>query len=118
MRAAALLVLLSLASACERERATVRILGATATRLPDRRLAVDVDVEAHEGLGGNLGRYCVGVAWPFVATFDNQCASDLEDGDTKSLHFVSERTDHPAGLIRVRAFTSVETGALDIDAPP
>jgi hypothetical protein len=105
---------------CEPERATVRILGASISREAEtKKLVVDVDVEAHEGLGNNVGHYCVSVQWPFDPKYTDKCASDLEDGDTKSLRFVSEKTDHkPGELVRVRAFTSVQTGGVDLNAPP
>lgn len=116
MRRYALFLLLL---ACEPERATVRITDASVVRDDQRRLVVDVDVEAHEGLGKNLGRYCVSIQWPGETDYLDRCDTDLEDGDTKTVRFVSEREDYVIGaLIRVRAFTSVQTGGVDLNAPP
>jgi hypothetical protein len=88
--------------------ATVLVVAARPSRDPDNRVAVEVEVEAVEQAGGSVGRYCVSVHWfspGFNPTTEVQrfyqgeldwieaCASDLEDGDRRTVRLVSNRTD-------------------------
>lgn len=96
---------------CDGPGASLRILAARASREPDGRVAVEIDLLASEGLGGNVGTYCT------RATFDGQpdpvevCAADLEDGDTKTVRLTSESTALRAGAeIKLR----VRVAAVDV----
>ena len=112
MRAApALLLLLGAVVACDHV-STIRVLDARTFRLPDGRVATDVELEAAEQGGGNAGQYCVSVHW-FNPPFDSRtlersyyegeldstevCDDDLSDGDQRTFRLVSTKFDLPPG---------------------
>lgn len=93
--------------ACERPSQVV-IRNVIAYRGADNRVIVDVELEGVEQSGRAVGPYCVSVHW-FVAGLDpgafepqlryfgeidhaTQCASDLGDGDRRTMRFVSNET--------------------------
>jgi hypothetical protein len=113
MRALPLLFLASLplALACDHV-STIRILDARTTRLPDGKVATDVQLEAAEQAGESAGQYCVSVHW-FNPPFDSRtlersfyegeldstqaCDADLSDGDQRTWRLVSNRADLAVG---------------------
>jgi hypothetical protein len=115
-------VVLGLCGCGDDPRASLEITSVRAMRVSDvdRRVVVDVDSEASEGLGGSIGYYCVSVLFPFSEDYVDQCGSDLQDGDTRSFSFVSERADLPGGSnIRVQARVGKkQTGLEDLPTPP
>ncbi len=105
MRAARLLLGISIivgALACDEPRASIEIADARAFRTPDQRVGVDVDVVAHEGLGKNIGMYCTRVTFSGQENPAEVCAADLEDGDTKTIRFVSDKWIAPGAGIAIR----------------
>jgi hypothetical protein len=88
--------------ACEAPRAGIEIEEVTASRDPFRKVVVDVVIRAREGLGGNIGNYCARATFPGQSEPVETCASDLEDGDTKALRFVSESEVAEGSTIAVR----------------
>ncbi|MBX3189837.1 MAG: hypothetical protein KF819_22620 [Labilithrix sp.] len=132
MRRIALALAPFVLAACERP-SQVLLLGANPYRDADGRVVVDVDVEGVEQSGGSVGLYCVSVHWFPPGVFRGQpaahryfgevdhvvlCATDLGDGDRRTVRLPSTRTDLPPGMparvqIRLdRAYTTQE-----IDAP-
>lgn len=77
-------------TACDDTGASLQITGARAHRAADRRVVVEVDLLASESLGGNIGTYCTRVTFSGQEAPAEQCSADLEDGDTKTVHLVSE----------------------------
>lgn len=96
------LLLPLLGIACSDPRASLKIDTTAMTRDTERRVVVDVELTASEGLGGNIGAYCVRVTFAGQSAFREQCAADLEDGDRKKLRFVSDGAVPPQGAIFVR----------------
>jgi hypothetical protein len=89
-RALVATALLGLAS-CSGARASIEIEDARSGRVNlavNRHVYVDVDLLAHDQLGGNIGQYCVTV---FFTGFPNPdvCAEDLSDGDRKTMRLES-----------------------------
>jgi hypothetical protein len=81
---------------CDEPRAALEITDARAFRAPDRRVVVDVDLVAYEGLGKNVGTYCTRVTFAGQDKPAEECSADLEDGDTKTVRLMSE-LDLPEG---------------------
>lgn len=95
---------------CEGPHASVDITDARVSRDAARHVVVEIDLEAQENLGGNIGTYCVRVTFTGQTDYREECRADLEDGDTKTVRFVSNG-DLPVGaqiVVRVRL------GATDI----
>ncbi|MBX3201129.1 MAG: hypothetical protein KF894_23525 [Labilithrix sp.] len=91
--------------ACDETGASLKITGARVHRAEDARLVVDVDLVASESLGGNIGWYCTRATFAGQAEPVEQCAADLEDGDTKTVRLVSTSDrifDGAAISVRVR----------------
>ncbi len=99
-------------SACSHG-ATIRILDARAFRGGDKRVAVDVDLEAVEQGGAGAGAYCVSVHWfnvgfnplteplrAYPGELDSveHCAKDLGDGDRRTIRLVSNVATLVTGL--------------------
>ena len=111
MHVARHLVLLALGlGACDGPGASVQITDADAYRAPDRRVVVEVDLLAHESLGGNIGVYCTRVTFAGQDNPVEECSADLEDGDSKTVRLVSEREIPPEAAITVR----VRLGRVDV----
>jgi hypothetical protein len=121
-------------AACEDRGARISIEEVRVHRAPEARVVVDVDVLGVERGGGNVGAYCVTAHFlnPVVnpaflpartryveeLEFQDACASDLEDGDTRAFRFVSERTDLPPGApVRVQARVSRDVDIHDARIP-
>lgn len=85
-------VLLLLLAACSGTLAQIEIRDVRVARVSDtdRHVAVEVDVRATEGGGGNLGRYCVDVSFPGDSVLQRVCQQDLTDGDVRTIRLVSE----------------------------
>lgn len=95
--------------ACDAPRATVGVTDARASRDAAGRVVVVVELQASEGLGGNVGSYCVRVSFAGEADRED-CRADLEDGDTVTLRFVSSGALPAGAAIGVR----VRLGAVDV----
>jgi hypothetical protein len=54
----------------------------------NRHIFVDLDLLAHDQLGGPVGQYCASVVIPFQETA-HACANDLSDGDRKTFRIES-----------------------------
>jgi hypothetical protein len=100
-------------AACEKETgASLEITGARVARASEGRVVVEVDLLASEAMGGNVGIYCtratfaVGDRPPIV----EQCAADLEDGDSKTVRLVSDQAIAPRTGVAVR----VRLGRVDV----
>ncbi len=90
----------------------VRILDARVTRDAENHVVADVQLEAAEKGGGNVGHYCVSIHYFVVGTVQSVgyqtypgeldaaelCDDDLSDGDQRFVRLVSTRTDLGAGL--------------------
>jgi hypothetical protein len=90
MRPALLILSIAVGAACADAGASIAIEDARAIRLPDGRVAVDIDVAAKERQGGNVGTYCAAATFTGQARVVEQCYADLEDGDRKTLRLVSD----------------------------
>jgi hypothetical protein len=113
MRAFLVLFLL----ACEAPRAGVEIEEVTASRDAARKVVVDVVIRAREGLGGNIGNYCAQATFPGQSEPVEICASDLEDGDTKALHFVSANDVAEGSIIAIRVRHEHRDRGANVVAP-
>jgi hypothetical protein len=92
------IIALSLCSSCtDVPNVNIDITDARAFRGDAGRVVVDVDLIAREALGGSIGVYCTRVTFPGETSFHETCAADLSDGDTKTMRFVSDKTDIPKG---------------------
>ena len=107
-----------LAIACNDARAGVDVTDVRASREPDQRIAVDVDLVAHEGLGGPLGTYCTRVDFPWQPRPAEVCKADLHDGDTTTIRLVSDLTLAPGAPIHVRVRHFGVDHTRDLAAPP
>lgn len=85
-------LLLLLLSACSGTLAQIEIRDVRVARVSDtdRHVAVEVDVRATEGGGGNLGRYCIDVDFPGDTVIQRVCQQDLTDGDVRTVRIVSQ----------------------------
>jgi hypothetical protein len=95
---------------CEDPGAALEITGARAARTPDKRVTVEIDLVASEGLGKNIGIYCTRVTFAGQEKPAEECKADLEDGDTKTVRLVSEKDLPDGAAIAVR----VRLGNVDI----
>lgn len=111
------LALLLLTCACNDPGATLEITDIRTGRLPDRRVLVDIDVLAHEFLGDNIGTYCTRMTFTGEPNFVEHCSADLEDGDTKTIRFISERDLPPGALLTVRIRLGKQETRRDLAAP-
>jgi hypothetical protein len=110
---------------CDDPGAALRITDAHASRNPDGRVAVEVDLEAHEAGGRNIGIYCVRVTFTAespqelpLSVFHEECRTDLRDGDTKTTRLVSDRGDLPEGdPIHIRVRLAATDIGRDLAAP-
>jgi hypothetical protein len=103
---------LAAASCADDPGAALEIVDARSARDPGtRRVSVDVDLRARESLGGNIGVYCVRTTFAGQAEPRETCAADLEDGDLKTLRFVSDGEVAAGAAIQVRA----RLGATDAE---
>jgi hypothetical protein len=138
MRALATLLLSAAAAlgllACD-QGATVLVLDARPSRAADRRVVVDVQLEAVEPGGRNVGWYCVSIHWfnfgfdpatppagRYVGELDflEQCADDLRDGDQRTFRLVSHNTDLVKGMparVQVRRGKGEAIDTMGIIAP-
>jgi hypothetical protein len=78
--------------ACSGPRATIEIEDARSMFLGDgtHKVVVEVDVLAHEQLGGNIGQYCTSVTYTGQTDIAQVCYQDLSDGDRRTVRLVSE----------------------------
>lgn len=103
--------------------ANIDITDARAFRGEGGRVVVDVDLIAREGLGGNIGVYCTRVTFPGEALgrYHETCAADLSDGDTKTMRFISDKTDIPKDAqiaVAVRLAIQNNNAGRLLGAPP
>lgn len=85
---------------CTDPGASIEVEDARSARGADRRVLVDIDVLAREGLGGNIGVYCTRVGFTRrtgAVERHESCASDLSDGDTRTIRVISDDADLAAG---------------------
>ena len=68
----------------------------------------EVDLLAHDQLGGKVGIYCTQVTFPGETPIE-ACDADLEDGDRRTIRWVSLGTPAPGGLVNMR----VRLGSVD-----
>jgi hypothetical protein len=115
--------------------AAVVVDDVSATRLPDGRIQVDVQIVGAEQGGGNLGDYCVAAYWfdpldlgalqpalAYSSVKDSvlRCARDigeLRDGDRIFVRLVSNRTDLSGSPMRTQANVGTEVRTSDGFAP-
>lgn len=98
------LLLIAALGGCDASDAGIEIVGSRVWRAADKRVAVEVDLEAHERLGDNIGTYCTRVTFAGQTNVVEECRADLEDGDTRTVRVLSEG-DLPEGAaitVRVR----------------
>lgn len=83
---------------------SIQITDVHSSRVDGDRVAVDVELVAAEATGNNIGTYCTRVTFVGQPTPSEQCNSDMKDGDTKTVRFVSDgRVDSRTTItIRVR----------------
>jgi hypothetical protein len=103
--------------ACEGPRAGIEIEEVIAFRDPSRKVVVDVVIRGREGLGGNVGNYCARATFPGQAEPAETCASDLEDGDTKALRFVSAGDVAEGSTIGIRVRHEGRDRGANVVAP-
>lgn len=103
--------------ACADPGASLEVDDIRASRLPDGRVAVDVDVLAQERLGGRLPTYCARVTFPDEPTFE-EYKSDLEDGDRKTLRYTSKNNNiAPKRVIAVELLVDRAAVRSTVEAP-
>lgn len=86
-----LLAIAALGLSCSGSRASIEIEDARAgwvNLAVNRHVYVDIDVLAHDQLGGNIGTYCAGLVIPAEETV-HVCDDDLSDGDRKTVRLES-----------------------------
>jgi hypothetical protein len=79
------------ALSCSGPRASIEIEDARTSWVNlavNRHIFIDLDVLAHDQLGGPIGQYCASVVIPFQDTA-HACANDLSDGDRKTFRIES-----------------------------
>ena len=114
--ASALLAGATGALGCEDPGATVTMTDTRVSRDPERNVLVDIDLLAHEGLGRNVGYYCVRVTFMDDKFIQEECHADLEDGDTKTMRVVGPNLN-PGALIKLRLRLSAADQRIDVFAP-
>lgn len=121
MRRALLLLGMTIGAAvgaCEDTGAAIEIIDARAFRAPDKRVVVDVDLRAHESLGGNVGIYCTRVTFAGQKDPAEECSADLEEGDVKTVRVTSERDVAPGAAITIRVRLDRVDVGRSLAAPP
>jgi hypothetical protein len=103
---------------CTGPGASVEIEDANATRDGGGHVVVDVDVQAHELLGGNVGTYCARVSFSGQSNRSVQCGQDLRDGDKKTVRVVSEGDPDPGSNINIDVQLGTVSAVWDLAAPP
>lgn len=98
-------LLLPLLVGCSGPLALIEIRDVRVARVSDsdRHVAVEVDVRATEGGGGNLGRYCVDANFPGDTVLQRTCEQDLTDGDVRTIRLVSQAETGAGASIVVTA---------------
>lgn len=104
-------------AACDDPGASLEITDARASRAPDKRVVVEVDLLAQERLGGSIGTYCTRVTFAGQTSFAEQCHADLHDGDTKTLRFTSEGDIAERAVITINARLARGEVGRDLEAP-
>lgn len=104
-------------AACADPGASLQIDEVRASRLPDGRVAVDVDVLAQERLGGSLGTYCAHIWFPDEPGIFEECGNDLEDGDRKTLRYTSKTNLVPGKKIWIELLVDRATARSTVLAP-
>lgn len=118
-RLLSVLLLAPLAGACEDPMAWIDMVEARATRDPSGRVVVDVDLLARQGLGDNIGVYCLRVDFPDQKLPAQECKADLRDGDTKTARFVSEAVVRKDAVMTVWLWWAEDHKyKRDVVAPP
>lgn len=87
-------------AACEGPRASIEIEDARVSRDAANKVVAELDILAHDQLGGSVGLYCSQATFPGEPPID-RCDADLEDGDRRTLRWVSTGTPGP-GVVNVR----------------
>ncbi len=102
----------ALAVGCSGPRAAIEIEQAHSFYVDNdsRRVVVDVELLAHDQLGGNVGGYCTRVTFPGQADPAEVCYDDLEDGDRRTVRLVSTADILDGAMIAVR----VRLGDVDV----
>jgi hypothetical protein len=103
---------------CDTAGASLQIRDARASRDAQRRVVVDIDVRAHESLGGNIGTYCTKVTFTGQTDARQECKADLEDGDTKTIRMVSDGDLPEGAMIVVRVRLAAVDDGRTLFAPP
>jgi len=102
MRTALALVLAGIAAtACEGPRASIEIEAMRVSRDGGNHVVAEADLLAHDQLGGSVGTYCSQVSFPGETPVE-ACDADLEDGDRRTLRWVSLGTPSVGGTVAVR----------------
>lgn len=104
---------LALSGACSGPRASIEIEDARSALLGDgtHKVVVEVDVLAHDQLGGNIGQYCTAVTFAGQADIQRVCYSDLSDGDRRTVRIVSEGDVSASNAISITVrLDDVDTG--------
>lgn len=96
--------------ACEGPRASIEIEDARVSRDEGNKVVAEVDLLAHDQLGGSVGTYCTKVVFPNETPVE-ACSADLEDGDRRTIRWVSLREPPPGALVNVR----VRLGSVDTE---
>ena len=119
LQSAALVVAgLAGATACDEPGSSLVVTGTRASRAPDARVVVEVDLLAYQRLGGNLGTYCTRVTFVGQDAPAEVCSADLEDGDTKTVRLASERWVPPGSAIAIRVRLAAVDIGRSLAAPP
>lgn len=95
-------------AACEGPRASIDIEDARVSRDEGGKIVAEVDLLAHDQLGGSVGNYCTQVVFATEAPVE-RCDADLEDGDRRTMRWVSLGEHPPGTFVNVR----VRLGAVD-----
>jgi len=121
MRAALVMLAIAFgmaAMACDGPGASIEITDARAFRGADNRVVLDVDLRAHEALGGSVGIYCTRVTFAGQGNPAEVCSADLEGGDTKTVRLVSDGDLEPGAAITIRVRLDRTDVGRSLAAPP
>jgi hypothetical protein len=108
----------ALLAGCQDTGAAVTIKDARATRNAEKLVVVDIDLEARERLGGNVGTYCTRVTFAGLPNPQEVCATDLRDGDTKTQRIVSNGFVNDGAAISIRVRLDTQDEEWNLVAPP
>lgn len=116
MRTVAILAALVLSTlSCSGNRARIEVED-TRTGWVDfasnRRVYVELDLLGSDQLGGNIGRYCLTTKFAGTLQVPDACATDLSDGDRKTMR-VESQGDQPEGVPINVVVTLVGAGPAD-----